>query len=284
MKISKLISTAIIVSVISLASCIKANYNDDFTKAPAPPIGGFKASDEVATANLVAKWSFDGNLIELKQNLAGTANGTTFTTGIKGQALQGAPNGYVQYNSAGTVLPGLTEFTVSFWMKTAQITAGATSLFQLVNSGDFWPNLYIGFEPTTDNYMRFKVIFQKSGATFSTQFIENQLPNANNDILGKWTNVIVTYDATNSKYMVYLNSAKIFESNPQAGPSGPGLGALKFVNVSRILFGTWNEKVEGRAQPWMANYEGALDEFRIFNKPLSGLEISALYQLEKQGR
>lgn len=284
MKIAKLISTAIIVCVISLASCIKANYNDDFTKAPAPPIGGFTASDEVAASSLVAKWSFDGNVTESKQNLAGTVNSTTYGTGIKGQAFQGSANGYLQYNSPGTVLPNLTEFTVSFWMKTSQITAGATSLFQLVNSGDFWPNLYIGFEPTTSDYMRFKVIFQKSGVTFSTQFIENQLPNANSNILGKWTNVIVSYDGTASKYTVYLNSSKIFETSPQAGPTGPGLGPLKFVNVSRIIFGTWNEKVEGRAQGWMANYEGALDEFRIFNKPLSTLEISALYQLEKQGR
>ncbi len=37
-------------------------------------------------------------------------------------------------------------------------------------------------------------------------------------------------------------------------------------------------------EPWMLNYTGKLDEFRIYNKALSAQEISALYILERQNR
>ena len=37
-------------------------------------------------------------------------------------------------------------------------------------------------------------------------------------------------------------------------------------------------------EPWMLNYTGKLDEFRIYNKALSEIEINALVTLERQGR
>ena len=40
-----------------------------------PPIGGFNSSSDVASANLVAFWPFEGNFTETKQNLTGTNNG-----------------------------------------------------------------------------------------------------------------------------------------------------------------------------------------------------------------
>ena len=37
-------------------------------------------------------------------------------------------------------------------------------------------------------------------------------------------------------------------------------------------------------EPWMLNYTGKLDEFRIYNKALSEIEINAIVTLERQGR
>jgi hypothetical protein len=38
------------------------------------------------------------------------------------------------------------------------------------------------------------------------------------------------------------------------------------------------------AQSWATNFAGKLDEFRIYDRALTGQEVSALFQLEKQGR
>jgi hypothetical protein len=272
-----------VVLLVTISACTKADYGDDFKTAPPPPIGSYNNSDEVAAEHLAAKWTFDNSLTETIHNLNGTATGTSFVTGIKGDALQGSPSGYVVYENAGPQLPGLTSFTVSFWMKTDQFADGATQLFQLENTGDFWSNMTVYFEATTENKVRYRMQFHSEGATWNNAFIEAALPNASN-FLGKWTHVTSTYDASTSKYRVYLNSSKVHEEEPKAGPDGPGLGPLAFINPGRLIFGTWKQKIGAPGDTWMQNYKGAVDEFRIYNKALTDIEISALYRFEKQGQ
>ena len=63
--------------------------------APALSIGGYTSSKEIAPANLVAHWAFNGSYIDSVSGASGTNVGTTFITGIKGQSMQGALNKYV---------------------------------------------------------------------------------------------------------------------------------------------------------------------------------------------
>jgi hypothetical protein len=275
-------SLMLVAGLAFVASCTKADYSDDFSTSTPPPIGNYNNSDEVASASLAAKWSFDGGLTESKQNLAGTATGTGFMQGQKAQALQGTANGYVVYSNAGT-LANLKSFTVSFWMKPSQqFAGGATQVFQIENTGDFWSNMTVYFEPPAGDSSRFRMQFHKEGVTWNNAFIEAKLPDAGT-LTSKWTHIVATYDGGTSTYRVYQNSVKYFETQPQAGPTGPGLGDLNFINPGRVIFGTWKQKIGAAGDSWMINYQGGLDEFRIYNKALTDQEISALFRLEKRG-
>ena len=76
---------AIAISALTISSC-KSSSDDPGL----PPIGGYNSSDDVAAANNVAKWSFDGNLTESKSGTAGVGTNVNFGTGKKGQGWQGS--------------------------------------------------------------------------------------------------------------------------------------------------------------------------------------------------
>src|SRR5262245_35184387 len=87
--------SGIVISCLILSSC----YKKFDPKSYAPPlnIGGYTSSKEIAPANLVAYWAFNGSYIDSVSGTSGTNTGTTFSAGIKGQALKGALNSYVLY-------------------------------------------------------------------------------------------------------------------------------------------------------------------------------------------
>lgn len=286
-RINNLLMGGILLIGVTFSSCKKSS--DDPTL---PPIGGFNGAGDVGGTSLVAYWSFDNTLTESKQNLTGTGNNTTYTAGKKGQAYQGSVKDSVVYTNAGTALPALTSFTISFWMNTPQYSDKARALFEIANDNDFWPGLHVGFEPYVVNNVpspdtaRFKIEFTKSDApAYTNQFVETKIK-----AIGQWVQVIASYDAGTSKYALYINGAKIdlppsstnrYGNDPATG--GTALGALKF-SANKLIIGAWRQQVSKTPEPWMGNYEGKLDELRIYNKALSDADISSLYQLELAGR
>jgi hypothetical protein len=74
-----------------------------------------------------------------------------------------------------------------------------------------------------------------------------------------------------------------FQSDPAMG--GLPLGTLAFKNATKFVFGCYKQSLPGGTpDPWMKNFSGALDEFRIYDKALADADVTALYQLEKAGR
>jgi hypothetical protein len=57
-----------------------------------------------------------------------------------------------------------------------------------------------------------------------------------------------------------------------------------------MVIGTWQFQTvpsltsATTAQPWAGSFNGSLDEFRIYNKPLKAADVSALFKLEAIGR
>jgi hypothetical protein len=284
-----------------VSACTKADYDDDFKPATPPPLGNYNTSDDVSAENLIAKWTFDETVTESKQNLTGTNTSTTFTNGIKGKAFQGAANGYVVYNNPGTIVT-LQSFTVSFWMKAPPTGGNARGIFSLNNQADFWGNLDIYQEnfSSTDTAF-FKVHINNDNApSWKGQFTDAKIGAA----INRWVHMAVTYDAATSVFNIYANGAPQGVSSGGNPPNtrGPILrgadpltsnalyGPLKFVNATAMVIGTWqfqtNPSLTNSAgsQSWAGNFTGALDEFRIYKKALTAQEVTALYQLEKQGR
>jgi hypothetical protein len=314
-------STLKILGVVALAFGLSTSCsnNDDVVL---PPIGGYNTSDEVASANSVAKWSFDGSLTESKQNLTGTSTNTAFTTGKKGQALQGSltqPR-YAIYG-AGTAIPALSSYTFSFWMNSDSMkintTAnplqgyGAQGIFAYANPADFWGgiNLFIENRNAADgDTLRVKLLVnnKRTGVVWQGQGPIFRVPGA----LNQWVHIALTYDAVSSRFTAYANGVVGGKMEVPYGPvpagtyiqyadnpgglanpnSAPLYGAVQLPVGAQMVIGSHQFTTTpalntgGTQQPWATTYAGLLDEFRIYNKALSSDEVNAIFLLETAGR
>jgi hypothetical protein len=302
--------------VVITSSCSK--NNNDVTL---PPIGGYNNADEVAAANLVAHWAFDGDLKESVSGDAGTGTNTAFTTGKKGQAYQGSSTEarYAIYNASAGV-KALNSYTFTMWINSDSMKKpladptqgyGAQGIFTLANAADFWGGINIFIENRGDNdgdSLKFKVFTNntRAGVNWKGQSPIVWLPAARN----QWVHVAVTYDATASRFTAYINGAQAGKIDIPYGPATGGTyvqyaddpgdinntngaalqGDLVLPASTQMAIGTHQFTTTpplntgGTLQPWATTYAGLLDEFRIYNKALSMSEVNSLYQLESAGR
>jgi len=273
--------------IIFIATCSFFTFScqkkfDPKSYAPPQTFGGYSSSDEIASANLIGHWAFENSLIDSVSNTSGTGVGTSFTTGLKGQALQGADNGYVISTPSSSILD-IQSFTIAFWVNTTQNTDGTFGLVCLSNTNDFWGNIDIFFE---------------NGSTSSNAVLKAHIENwtetnTDNDqwlgafsignVWNSWSHIVVTYDAGSSTFATYVNGVLI---NTTVKANN---GNLKFQNASALIFGTMQFNADpslgtaGGPQDWASYLPGAMDELRIYNKAITAGDVKALYQLENLG-
>ncbi len=295
MKKIKLLPMAVLMTGIAFtmfaSSCGDDNTDENINN------GGYATSDEVAASNLVAKFSFENDVTDAKGNIqGGSANGTSFVAGAKGQALLGASSGYVLYDNVGSAITGLQSVTISTWVKTANHTDGAESWFQLLNDSNWIGNLFILQESgkTGNDSVRLKFTVNNWNApAWKEQWIDLG-GDANRMVIGNdaWHHVVCSYDAATSKAAMYVDGVKMnlpasltdrYGDDPTKG--GAPLGALAFKNATKFVFGCYKQSLPGSTpDAWMKNYDGGLDEFRMYNKALADADVKALYDLEKAGK
>ncbi|MVM40573.1 hypothetical protein GO730_27715 [Spirosoma sp. HMF3257] len=128
-QISAWVMAGLVMSV-AFTSCKK---DDDV--ATLPPIGGYNSSNDVAATNMVAHWTFDGTNNEAVSGAAPSkSTNASFTTGVKGQALQ-LSSGYLLYPtiSALSSASALASVTVSAWVNTSNNGTTASEIFGLTS-------------------------------------------------------------------------------------------------------------------------------------------------------
>jgi hypothetical protein len=286
-----------VTTLVVLASCTKPELDDDFPMGDPPPVaGGFVNSSEVSPANLVSHFSFDGNVNDVKGGITGGAisgNGS-LVAGKKGQAYQGGSNAFIAYSTAGP-LASLTSFTVSVWINTQKHEGGAQAVFTVPKAdGSFWGNFFMMIEGAgpSENRMLAKVHFEKN-VTPPVSNVEHWVETGGNrrlnDMYGAWRHIAFTYDEATSKFAFYANGNKIDLGNDEnrLAATGVPLGALAFKNATRFIIGGFQNQLGApfnTPESWMLPYTGRLDELRFYKKALTGQEITALFQLENQGR
>lgn len=276
MRIKILSSLAVAAVTLGLSSCQKEF--DPASYAPPLNIGGYSSSKEIASANLVAYWSFDGNLIDSVSNTAGVSTGTGFSPGNKGQALQGALNSYVTAAPSANVV-ALKSFTVTTWINTPPPTTGIIGIFSLSNPKEFWGNIEVFIENgSTNENGKLRIHINNGGdKTYEANNVLN--------LFDKWVGLAISYDETTGAVKVYVNGSRA-SSGTVSGLTGP----LNFVNTGQIVFGTAQFQTSPSStsasgkQEWASYLTGQLDEFRIYNKALSDEEVGALAKLEGRGK
>ncbi len=279
-----------------LTGCTKAELDDQFPAGDPPPVaGGFVNTNEIAAANLVAHFPFDGSIADAKGAVTGgvATGNTSFVTGRKGQAYQGSTTGFIGYSTPGP-LATLTSFTVSMWINTGKHDGGAQGVFGLAKQdGSFWGNFFMMIEGNNgpENKMFMKLHFQKNTAPFVEHWLEPFGDFRPNDMYNAWRHVAWTYDAATSKASFYVSGQKLNlppgAEDRKADGTGTLLGALNFKNASKFVIGAFQNQLGtpfNSPEPWMLPYTGKLDELRFYNKALNAQEINAISVLERQAR
>ncbi len=263
--------------VLGLSACQKKF--DPSSYAPPLSIGGFTSTKEIAPSNLVAYYAFNGSAIDSVSNTAGTATGIGYSAGIKGQAMQGALNGYI-VGTPPTSVGSLTSFTVTEWFKTPAPSTGIIGLFSLANTTNFWGNIEFFIENGSTNDAGKLRIHIFNGTDDRTLEINNAV-----NLFDKWNSMAVTYNQENSTVSVYLNGS-LLKAGTLDGLAGP----LALKNVGKFVFGTVqfmtspSQTTSHNSEPWASFLTGQLDEVRVYNKALTIDEISALVKLEGRGK
>ncbi len=266
-------------------SCTKVNSDDDFPPGDVPPVaGGYTAANQVAASSLVAYWGFNGDLRDSVTGANGTNSGMSFSAGIKGQALTGAPAANKAYATAAAsdAVAGLKTYSISLWVNTPQ-TVGATGLVSIGHKSEFWANVNIFIDNGAAGTAPFKTLFRNNNNTPANFQDDNGIQNVAG-AFNSWINYIFTYDET-GVVRSYVNGSltntktgKPIPTQPQFSNIGPIVfGALHFMTVPSSTSGSSGEG-------WAGYLSGKLDEVRIYNKALSPIEVSALAILERRGQ
>jgi hypothetical protein len=271
----------LLLSSLALVTMISACQDKANDYAPALNIGGYTSSNEIAPESLVAYWSFNGTATDSLSKTEGTGTGVSFAKGVKGQALQGALNGYVVSNTP-SALQTLKSFTATLWFNSDLNSKGIVGLMDISNSASFWGNL---------------TIYLENGGTATTGKLKIHVDNgktANMDAwLGnydltspwnKWNQVAVSFDEATSTFKVYFNGSNIATSVIA------NYGPINFKNASKMVFGTVHFQTDPSLttatgkQDWASYLTGKLDEVRVYNKALTAEEISSLQRLEARNK
>ena len=267
----------LIMGSMLLTSCYKKF--DPKSYQPAFTVNGYTSTAEIGAGSLVGYWAFDGSYVDSISNTTGTSVGTSFTGGFKGQALQGALNGYV-LTAPSNGIKNLQSFTITEWLNTPPPSTGIIDFFTLSNTTHFWGNIEMFFENGSDNSNgKIRVHVNKDGNdnTYSVDGVPN--------LFNTWVNIAVSYDATSSTFTLYINGNKV-NSGTLSNLSGP----LNFSDVGNIVFGTTQfqttpSQTSGTtAQPWASFMTGKIDEVRVYNKVLSASDLQALIVLQGKGK
>jgi hypothetical protein len=325
MKTNKynLIFTCVLLSQF-FVSCTQDNIDKVNAPIAYEAIGGYENSDDIASADLVSKLSFENNLTDTKgaiSNILGT--NIAYGKGAKGNAYNGssAQERYFVGN-ASSAITGLNSFTFSFWMNTANTVdpavagqgKGAQGIFSIVRPTEFWGALNVFMENPDGafpNRIRLKINLENGRAGVAWRSW-GPIINIDNNI-NKWMHVVFSYDASKSTFSAYINGELAsnlgsFPYAPAAGVNGtaifyadnpgslnnsngaPKYGDFQMVGVNgKLVIGTHQFETtpalnNGTPQDWATSYAGLLDELRIYKSALTPSDVRFLFKLESDGR
>jgi Concanavalin A-like lectin/glucanases superfamily len=204
---------------------------------------------------LLAYYPFNGNANDESgnSNHGSAQNGLTFGTDRFGNPGKAASfdgiDDYIQIDDPNGNLGGFNTFTFSFWINTnfQELNWGLYGLISKKPSYDFSANVY--------------------GGGHGYQFYTNLNNNYFSDPPSSWQNITISQNNFGRK--IYLNGLLIEFNQSQNQPI--------LFSTNKILIGA--DDFFGTAR-W--HYKGSIDDFRIYNRALSNVEIEALNGISPQ--
>lgn len=208
------------------------------------------------------------------------------------KGIQSGEGKYILVNPSQSGLGDITQsvsemdgFTGTFWMyiSKAQASLGnAMGILSFSNRYAGWTgnlDIYIdGYDSGNDNLqIRTHIANYRTNAEVNMWAQGYYFP----QITDKWVQIAYRYNGSNSTFSYFLNGIKVWDFTQT------NFGAVKFINMDRIVLGTFQNFVPGlltfnpAKEPWQRSFPGQLDQFRFYNKALNDAEIKGIYDTEK---
>ncbi len=244
----------------SILSSIPQAHASSLQKAPnnLGLVGYWSMED--ATGTTATDFSGSGNTGTLNNFALATSTTSNWTTGKIGRGLNfDGSNDYVDAG-AGSSLSVTSRFTLTAWVKGTSLPTGASS--------GAW---VIGKDTDTGRSFTFGP-FGTGSATRLVIQTNGNIPGVGNNGYSNtslstniWYHIAVAYDGTNVTY--YLNGAA---DGTFAVVGGDPASTGTHLTIGERLYPTAEER-----------FNGTIDEVRVYNRQLSGTEISTLYGMTK---
>ena len=218
----------------------------------ASAISGLVASYpcESASGTVLADSSGHGKNASLANGAGGGPAGFSFSSGVVGNALSLSSGNLAYVSLPRGIVSQLNEVTIATWVK-LKSSAAFQRIFDFgVDTTTF---MYL-VNASSSGFVRFRIA---SAALNKNQVLEGAeaLP------VGKWTHVAVTVG--DNGVFIFVNGVQIAQQAPAAlRPSDLGDTGNDFIGRSPFA-----------ADPYL---DGQIDEFRIFNRVLTSVEIAGL--------
>jgi len=196
------------------------------------------------TANLAAHYKLDGNAQDSSGNgHHGAVGGTpAWVTGVDGTALNfDGSSTYVDVSDL--IVEG--SFTLALWLKYDTLRAGG---YNAVMHTDGWTTGSVHVHVRTDSRLFNFDVNGGIGATAATALDSNQ-----------WYHLAATVDTSAPAAKVYVDGL-LEGTNTSGGAATPSIGPLNI--------GAWNDSERF--------FDGATDDFRIYDRALSDAEVAYL--------
>jgi len=207
------------------------------------------------TDGLVAHWKLDGDANDSAGSNDGTlVNGPVWTTGQIGGALDfDGTSDYVRIPDDDSISVGDQDYTICAWIKPDTLSSAYSSaIVSKVRGGDDKEyHLVVG----TNRSLRLAV--EKDG--------NNQKAVTTDSLIAEdlWQHVVVTFDSSTKTVTFYYNG--VFK------PSTSTIDTLPDELNDDLYIGVWG----GAYHPY-GNFDGKIDDVRIYDRALSAEEVKEL--------
>jgi hypothetical protein len=277
---------------------------------PSGPDVGDTSSNQIATANLLSYWPFDGNPLEHQTNsspLGANSGGTiTYGTGRIGQcaifnnawltypaAASGAGSNTTGFGSSDTLQNGAT---LSLWEQVPD-TSLLTTLFQLSTPAvPNWPLFGIQYRKHSDSTFDLDGGLTNNDGTspYTHASYASAFGTVSPKDTGTWGFVTMVYDTTNGGQLSYYfngakvgatislltGSAQIFPMKEALLMVAPNYATIGSAEGTGVTPGSTNAP----AGYMSYGITGKIDDIRFFKATLTAQQIADLYQLGLHGQ
>jgi hypothetical protein len=273
-RIAKQVLSVLAIGVV-VASCQKMER---------PALGDYPVDTNPPGGPLKFYSAFDGRSVDSIRAVFGTDNNVTYVDGVSGQAMSAGKDGDVVFPSTND-FSAASDFTVAFWMKKAGPNpkgSGTSFVFGLATQTDIWTHqdMFLEFEdagnPSTADSAAAKFYLNDQWFEFiKTDKVDKRLPHV---LDGAWHQLAFTFSQADAVLTTYIDGQPYTNLPADFGKFTNNGGKVNFSKSSGVVVGGPGHYAIGKTpDDWMGNFNGQIDQFRMYGTTLSASEIAALF-------